>query len=500
VSAACSPPRPTEPYRGLWTAFARSVRDNVMGEFAVQVIRIGGIVILARRLHPEDFGLLKVLLVVSVFATLFCEAGIPEALVQRKELRDDHESTAWWMSLGLGMLSAACLYVAAPPLAAAMEMPRLEFGARLMCVPVLLDGLAATANARLRRQLRFGALAVAETLGEAAFVAVALLVLRAGMPEWSLAGALAARIGVRALATCAAGRHLPVGLPRIAAARDLGRFALSVTGAEATIAVSANADYLLVGRLLGDRALGLYSVAWDLLRFVPYRLHRVAVRVTLPAFCRLQDDDRELARAYRGLFNYLARIVLPIIACVAVAAPELLHTLYGAQWAAAATPLRLMAAGLAVAGLREGIGSIYYAKDHPAFDIYLNALRFILIVAAVLSLAGGGLFAISAGMSVVEGLTSVIGVRLACELLNLNLRGLIAAAVPGLRLAVACAIVSALGKAGARAANLDTPAVAAIAAFLPAIVFCWVESAAMSEILARAFGRTRLATLQGATR
>ncbi len=493
-------PLAEEAYRGLWTAFASSVRNNVVGEFAVQAIRIGGIMVLARRLRPEDFGLLKVLLVVSVFATLFCEAGIPEALVQRKELEPEHEATAWWMSLGLGMLGAAGLYAAAPLLAAAMGMPRLEFGARLMCVPVLLDALAATDNARLRRQLRFGALATAETLGEASFVAVALWLLRVGLAQWCLAGALAARIAIRALATCAAGRHLPLAMPRVSAARDLGRFALSVAGAEATIAVSANADYLLVGRMLGSSALGLYSVAWDLLRFIPYRLHRVAVRVTLPAFCRLQDDDRELARAYRGLFNYLARIVLPIVACVAVAAPELLHTLYGAKWAAAAVPLRLLAVGLALAGLREGIGSIYYAKDHPAFDIYLNSLRFVAILATVLSLAGGGLFAISAGMSVVEGLTSVVGVHLACRLVGLKLRELIATAIPGLRLAIACAAVSALGKAGARAANLDAPAITAIAAVLPAIVFCWAESAAVSEILARAFGRARIPALEGVTR
>ena len=75
--------------RVLWVRFARSVRDNVMAEIAIQALRVSGMVILARELMPRDFGLFKVLLVVAVFASLACEAGVPDALIQRRHLRRD---------------------------------------------------------------------------------------------------------------------------------------------------------------------------------------------------------------------------------------------------------------------------------------------------------------------------------------------------------------------------------------------------------------------------
>ena len=109
--------------------------------------------------------------------------------------------------------------------------------------------------------------------------------------------------------------------------------------------LSINADYLLVGRLLGSAALGFYGMAWDLLRFVPDRLYRVAGRVTFPAFCQLQDDHEALARAYLDFFDYMARVVLPIAACAAIAAPEILRTIYGPQWVPSALPMRLLAPG-----------------------------------------------------------------------------------------------------------------------------------------------------------
>ena len=41
---------------------------------------------LARALSPDDFGLFKILVVVSTFAMLVNEAGIPDALIQRRDL------------------------------------------------------------------------------------------------------------------------------------------------------------------------------------------------------------------------------------------------------------------------------------------------------------------------------------------------------------------------------------------------------------------------------
>jgi O-antigen/teichoic acid export membrane protein len=476
--------------RDLWQAFARSVRNNVIAEFAIQGLRVGGIVILARLLTPKDFGVLKVLIVVSIFGTLVSDVGFPDALVQRKEISREHEFTAWWVSLALAGTSASVLYFGAPAIAAMMAMPELVASIRLICLPVLLEGTAVTSNARLRRRLRFGALAVADVVAEVAFLAAALLLIWAGFPQLSLAGGLAGRISVHALTIWIADPHMPIGFPRVAAARDLGRFSLSVLGASTAICIAANADYLLVGRLLGSAALGFYSISWDLLRFVNGRLHRVAVRVIVPAFSRLQDDDQELSRAYRELVGYLARVVLPIIGCVAVAAPEVLAALYGPRWIRAAMPIRLLAAGLALSGLREGIGSIFYAKDHPSFDIYLNAIRCGLIAIAVTGLAHAGLIGVSAAMSVVEGAIAIAGIYLACQLIGLPLFTLLPAALPGLRLAGWCVLATAAGKLIAMAAGLEGPLALALVAIPPALVFVSREGSEINRMLSEAFDRS----------
>ena len=472
----------------LWNAFAQSVRDNVVAEVAVQILRFGGMIVLARELRPDDFGVFRVLLVISAFAMLVNESGIPDALIQRKIVTDDHHNTAWWASIALAASSAMALYAIAPLIAHAMGMAALTSGVRLLCIPILLEGTAVTANARLRRSLRFGALAAADVVGEGAFLAVALGMLWNGMPRWSLAAGLGARFVAHATVVWAADPRLPSGAPQLQSARDLARFSSSVLGGRIIYVLSSNMDFLLVGRLLGSTALGFYSMAWDLLRFIPDRLYKVAGRVTLPAFCRLQDDDVQLARAYREFFGYLARIVIPLVACASIAAPELIGFIYGPKWVPVATPMRLLAPGLILMGLRVGIGSIYYTKDHPAFDIYLHSARLLMIIVVVTAMSFFGLRAVSGGMSFVEGSISIAGQWMAGWLIGVGLLTLTRDAEAGLILAGMCSIATLAGKMAA--ASFDIHGVLALALMIvpPGIVFMWREGSDVAGMIAKSFG------------
>jgi O-antigen/teichoic acid export membrane protein len=481
-----------EPRRSLWQAVARSVRDNVIAEFLGQAIRLGGFVLLARKLAPDEFGVFRVLLVVCVLATLTNNTGLADALVQRKQITPEHEATAWWLTILLAMTAAVTLYAVAPLVASVMAMPKLVSGSRLLCIPILIDATAIVSTSRLRRRLNFGALATADVVCELAFIVTALLVLWEGMPMWSLPAGLAARTSTRAVVILIAEPHFPRAWPTIGAARDFSRFSVAAWGSGVVYILSSNADYLLVGKLLGSTALGFYGMAWDLLRFVPDRLHRVAGRVTFPAFCQLQDDNEALARAYIDFFDYIARVVLPIAACAAIAAPEILRTIYGSQWVPSELPMRLLAPGLALSGLRLGIGSVYYSKNRPALDMFLHGARLVLLIITVVGLSRWGLFGVSLGMSAVEGAVSVVGQALACELIGLRLWNLFVASVPSLRLTGMCALATLAGRTIAMSAMPDGIAsnhtVVFLAAAIPAaLVYLWIERSHAADLIGKAF-------------
>jgi len=460
----------------LQQGFARSVRDNAVGEVAVQLTRVGGIIYLARHLDPSDFGLYRMLLVISALSILTIEAGIPEALIQRKTLGVEHEATGWWISCTIGAAIAALLYRFAPLISEMLAMPRLTGQLRLLCLPILLVSVSTTASARLRRSFRFGAIALADTVAELAFLAFAIILLLGyHAPRWALAGGLAVRLAVQPLVILIASPYLPRQLPGIQAARELFRFALSVWSGRMVVTLSFNADFLLIGRILGSTMLGYYGIAWDLLRFVPDRLFKVVGRVALPLFSQLQDDDAALRRHYCDLARATARILLPLMTGLAVAAPEVVLAVYGAQWHPAAAPLRALTFGITLIGITIGIGPVYYAKGRPVLDLYLHSARLVLIVAIVSLTARHGLLPASIGMSVVEGTIVVVGQLMVNSTIALPMGEFLRSMGPGVRNSILAAITTELGRLIASAAGLHgAPALAAIIV-LPGIVIGWLE-------------------------
>jgi len=472
-----------------WAAFARGVRDNLIAEVGGQGIRVCGVVILARLLTPDDFGVFRILMSASMFIILFSEAGIPDALIQRKELNSAHESTAWWLTVALTGICISALYILSPSIERLMEMPALSSGLRLLCVPSMLQGMSIIANARLRREMRFGPLALSEVFAEILFVTTALLLVWFGRPRLSLPAGLAARIAAQAIYVLAAEPYFPRKLPQVAAARDYWQFATVAFSGKLITVGANNVDFVLVGKLLGSTALGYYSIAWDLLRFVPARLYRVAGRVALPAFAKVQDQNEELSEAYRKLLDYIARFVLPVSGCVAVAAPELLSSVYGAQWLPAATPMRILVVGLTLAGVRIGIGTVFYAKSYPSLDIYLMSGRLVSLTAIILLTAQHGLSAVSAGVSVVEGFISVAGQLLVCSLVECGAKNLALALIPGTWLAAACVLATCVGKFTAMWLGVKPPLVLAFVVTPAAAMFFWLQAGDAARMISTVFKR-----------
>src|SRR5579859_7644681 len=227
-------------------AFARGVRDNVIGEIGLQVVRIGGLVVLASALTASDFGLFRVLITVCALMMTVNDLSAPETLVQRHDLTDAHESAAWWATLSVSLATCAALYLAAPLLARAMAMPPIVGALRVLCIPLVLEGASSVPLARLTRRLEFRTLALAEVVGELAFMGVAIALLVMGLPRWSLLGGLSARMGAHALLLLCAEPYIPRIAPTRIALRELRSFAGGAFGGQIFHAISCNADYLLV--------------------------------------------------------------------------------------------------------------------------------------------------------------------------------------------------------------------------------------------------------------
>src|SRR4030042_2880682 len=80
----------------------RGVGWRVLTNVTVQVVRFAVLLVLARFLSPEDFGLVGMAMVAIAFAQVFHTGGLGLALIQRKDLTETQVSSSFWAIASFG--------------------------------------------------------------------------------------------------------------------------------------------------------------------------------------------------------------------------------------------------------------------------------------------------------------------------------------------------------------------------------------------------------------
>jgi O-antigen/teichoic acid export membrane protein len=223
-------------------------------------------------------------------------------------------------------------------------------------------------------------------------------------------------------------------------ARELLSFSLFVAGSGAINFVSANVDYLVVGRALGPATLGVYTLAYQFITVPLTRISALFSQVMFPAFSTLHDDPRAMREGYVAITRSAALIAFPLLAWGFVTAPELVLVVCGHEWLDAVPLIRVLSVAGALKSVGTLVGVVFRAKGKGSVELYWNLVWAAALTLAVTAGASWG----SAGVAAAVSVLSVPGVLytewLACKYLELPLRTLLGSLVlPSLGAAAALA-------------------------------------------------------------
>ncbi len=313
----------------------RAVRGGLatMGVQAFQFsLGLASTAILARLLMPSDFGLIAMAATLTNLLLPFADVGLSALTVQIRSLTETQATTLFWINVGLGLAITALLIGLAPGVAWFYEEPELVAPTVALALAFAVGGLGVQHSALLRRQMRFESLAVVQvcslTMGVAAGVAGAL----AGAGYWALVFmSLAQQVAYVTGAWLVSGWR-PGFSFRYDSIRPMLSFGAGLTGFRVLTYLANNADNVVIGRVVGTTALGLYSKAYSLLLLPVRRVRGPAAEVVVPALSRLQDDTARFRDYYLKAITLVTAVGMPLVASLFVFAQEAVLLVLGPQW------------------------------------------------------------------------------------------------------------------------------------------------------------------------
>jgi PST family polysaccharide transporter len=335
----------------------RSIRGGaatVLGQGASFVIQTGATVVLARLLTPQDYGMIAMITAVTGFVTLFKDLGLSMATVQTDTITHEQVSTLFWVNVALSAVVMLVAMALAPAIAWFYGEPKLLPLTLVMAVGFIFGGLCVQHSALLRRQMRFGSLALIDILQLAVSAVVGIGTALAGAGVWALVYMTLSGSLFNAVAVWVASPWWP-GLPvRHANVRGMLAFGANLTGFNALNYFARNLDSILIGRVWGGAALGFYTKAYGLLLLPLQRITAPVRAVAIPTLSRLQSEPERYRRYFLRAVNSVAVVTVPIVCILGVFAPQLIDILLGPQWSSVAVIFRVLAAAAIIEPVTEG--------------------------------------------------------------------------------------------------------------------------------------------------
>ncbi|MFL6143624.1 MAG: oligosaccharide flippase family protein [Labedaea sp.] len=322
----------------------RGFRWALFGTLATKIGSFVMSLVLARLLVPEDFGLYAIALAATQFVIHVNDVGIMAATVQWRGKLEDMAATASTLAILFSVGWYAVFWVAAPGLAGLAGSPEATTPVRLLTAVILVDGITAVRVAALQRRFQQDQLTKALMFGFLVNASVAISLAADGAGPYSFVfGQLAGTVVTSVLEMIFAGLPLRFALDR-EVARRLVRFGIPLAAGLGVESVLLNADYVIVGHVLGTAAIGMYLLAFNVSSWVPGLVGTAVRHVSLAGFSRLAEDDPDaLSRGVQRTVPLLFAGVLPIAVLMAALPKQLVVVLYGTEWAPAAVVLRFLA-------------------------------------------------------------------------------------------------------------------------------------------------------------
>ncbi|MFI5092235.1 MAG: lipopolysaccharide biosynthesis protein [Candidatus Acidiferrales bacterium] len=307
------------------------------------LLRVGSLMVLARLLGPNEFGLVGMVTAFTGVLTLFRDFGLSSAAVQRKDVTDAQISTLFWINMVVGVLLTLLVVAMAPTIAGFYHEPRLLGVTAVLATGFLFNAAGVQHSALLQRQMRFTLMAVIGTISLIVGTAIGIGGAMAGWGYWALVAMTIISPLIYTVCVWLTTAWIP-GMPeRRAGIRSMMRFGGTITLNGLVVYIASNLEKVLIGRVWGVDAIGIYGRAYQLINIPTDNINSSVGEVAFSALSRIQDDPSRLKSYFLKGYSLVLALTLPITFACAFFADDVILVLLGPKWKAAAPLFRLLA-------------------------------------------------------------------------------------------------------------------------------------------------------------
>lgn len=318
--------------------------------------------ILARVLPVETLGIFNIATAIITFFAFFSDIGLAASLIQKKEeVTEDDIKTVFTIQQTIVTVLSLIIIFGAPLIGNFYSLD--ESGiwlVRVLGLSFFLSSLKVVPSVLLERQLKFQPVVMVEIVETLIFNVLLIVLVMSNFSIWSFSlAALSRGISGTVLIYLLAPAKVGISINK-QAARQLLTFGIPYQANSLLAMLKDRLAPLVIARMVGP--VGIGYITWSqALAFLPLEIMNVVIRITFPAYSRLQDNKEVLGRAVEKSLFATSLMVYPVLFGLGAILPSLVTYVVSPKWQPAVSSFYLFAF------------STYWAVISTTFTNTLNA-------------------------------------------------------------------------------------------------------------------------------
>ncbi|BAU13980.1 similar to polysaccharide biosynthesis export protein [Leptolyngbya sp. NIES-3755] len=354
-----------------------------LSEIIIRIVRLATTVILARFLSEYDYGLAAIVLTVNEFTQMLTRCGISAKLIQVEEERlETLANSAYWLSwlIYLGLFVIQC--ISAFAIAIFYRDNQLIIPICATAIIYLIVPIAQVQATLIQRENRLKIIAVTNALQISIGNVLTALFAFLGFGMWAI---VLPRVLVAPLWVII-NYHYHDWRPKRWTTDHWGelfRFGRHVLGVELLKTLRNNLDYLIVGRMVGVRELGLYYFAFNAGLGISLSFITAINTALYPHLCAARANWQQFQQRYFHSLKITAFIIVPIVLLQSSLAPIYVPIVFSQKWIEAIPILMLICLSAIPRPFAEAASAVWLAIDKPKIDL-IGSVVFTIVLAIAL--------------------------------------------------------------------------------------------------------------------
>lgn len=345
----------------------------------VQILRLS---ILTRFLAKADFGIVAILTFILGLTNTFADLGFSAAIMHKTGLTRKEFSSLYWIQFLLFIILFIIGSFFSPIIAKFYDEASISYLLPIVLLDLIFNGFGRLYDTILQKEMCFKTIAIRNIISSIVSLVFAFVFAVLGFGIYSLI--LSTLLNTLILNTwnlISGQKHMKIQLyVSVRESLPLAKIGIYQTGTQILDYFAAKFDVLIIGKLLGSEALGVYNLAKELVMKVILLVNSIVNKVALPLFAKVQSDHETLRKTYCRVLSILSRVNFPVSAAICVFSVQIVRLLYGSGYEEVSDIMTILTFWSVFICIGNPVGSIGIATGKTNLSFVYTIVRILITI------------------------------------------------------------------------------------------------------------------------